>query len=1053
MQKVLAVLAAKVHPPRRAGGTLPRTRLIDALHEHVDCKLQLVVAPAGFGKTTLLVDFVHEAAFATCWATLDATDRDVAGFLETVVAALRRRFPTFGARTLAALHSAPDVERRTSALARLLAAEVEERVDAFTVLVLDDYHEVNDSVPVTQLVDELLRLLPDNLRLVLAGRTLPSLTVSRLIVAGQLFGLGEADLRFTSGELLTLLRRRGQAVGPEQAVALAEGAEGWIAGFLLSVPRLWDGLVGGMIAAGGGEGPLYDYLAAEAFDRQPPDVQRFLLATAVPATPDADLCAALLGPGNWLAMLDRVEGAGLFVTRLRTGRDAFRYHQLFRRFLQARLRRMDPAAYARLQAAAAVHLAGRGAWQEALTHFREGGQDAEAAALVARIAPELERTSRWRLLADAVAGLPPEGAAAYPALLLSGARAALLMGDLVRAEALSEAARAAGVRLGDRMLEAWGLAYLGSVRRLQGRTAEALVVLQRARSLAPTDEELLANIRRDAGQCLGVQGDFAGAAAELREALAYFDRTGATYEAARTEFPLGVALVKSGRIAEAIGRYESALSRWRRLGDTAMEAEMHNCLGCAYAYRGDYPRARAELQEALARARDDGYPLTQAATLHSLGEVLLAAGEIDDARAAFEQGLAIAQEIGELWMVTQLYDGLALTSALAGDLVRAEEHAHHAIALAQRQDSRYLEAVCSLTLGAVQSRTGRPEVLRTLQAATEALAAMEARREAARGQLWLAQAQHRAGATAAARHHLRTALCLAQDLGSDGIFDLHARWDPALFRGAVAEGIERLRLVAVLGCAGTTLPAVQPAPPAALPALAVRAFGPGTLLIDGTRDVDWGWDKSRELFFLLLHGGPRRQEQLLAALWPDSPPARAKSALHTAVYRLRRAVHPQVILLRGGAYRINEELVTWYDVREFERLLQAALVASGDEAAMLLQQAVDLCTAPFLADLDAEWCVEERERLERRHLVALEHLSDAHAAAGRPRESIAAAERLLALDPLREDVHARIIRAYLRLGDRGAARRQLERCTSTLRDELGILPGPELQALGKRIGA
>src|SRR5215208_1957174 len=348
MRGITTVLDAKIQIPRQPPGLLPRQRLVDALHDHVDCKLQYVIAPAGFGKTTLLAEFVHEAALPVCWATLDPGDRDTATFVETVVAAVRGVVPRFGARTLAALHGAPDLDARASALARLFLSEFQQQSDALTLLVLDDYHEVESGGPVTQFMNELLRLLPDNLRVVVAGRSLPDLTISRLLVERQVFGLGEADLRFTAAELATLLRRSGHNVTAEQATALADWAEGWIAGFLLSVPQLWEGLVAGMIAGSSGESPLYTYLAAEAFDRQPLDVQRFLLNTSVPETFDMELATCLLGQGDWPGMVDRIERAGLFLTRLPSARGTFRYHQLFRAFLQARLRAGAAGEFARL---------------------------------------------------------------------------------------------------------------------------------------------------------------------------------------------------------------------------------------------------------------------------------------------------------------------------------------------------------------------------------------------------------------------------------------------------------------------------------------------------------------------------------------------------------------------------------------------------------------------------------------------------------------------------------------------------------------------------------
>ena len=1052
MTRTSPFLAGKIQIPRHAEGTLLRTRLLNALHEHVDRKLQFIIAPAGFGKTTLLVDFVHDAAFAPCWITLDSTDRDLGSFVENVIAAIGTVRPTFGSQTLAMVHGSPELDGRPVLLAHRFVSDIENQLDGLTVLVLDDFHQVDESGPVTQFLNEVLRLLPDVLRIVIASRTIPKLTISRLIVERQVFGLGEADLRFSTGELLTLLRRRGHDITTEQSAALAHGAEGWVAGFLLSVPQLWEGLVGGLIASRGSEGPLYDYLATEAFDRQPPDIQRFLLTTSVLETATSGLVTALFGSDDWLTLLDRVEGAGLFVTRLPGEDGAFRYHQLFRKFLQDRLRRLDADDYARLHAIAAAELTATGAWSAALAHLREAGREHEAAALLARIAPDLERMSRWQMLSDAVADIPIEHLSAYPSLLLSGAQAALHTGNLGRAETL--ALTVCDIPGGEDSPKqtARGLVHLGYTRRLQGRTADALQVFDRALQLARGDEELQAIIRRHVGKCLGVQGDFAGAAEALRQSLVYFDRIGATYDAAQSEFGLGVALAKSGHLGEAIARYESALNRWRQLNDPIMEAELLNCLGCANGYRGEYGVAKAQLQEALGLVGDGGSPITQAAALHSLGEILLTMGEISAARATFEQALAVGQECGELWITTQTYNALSLTAAFVGDLRRAEEQAHHAVSLAERQQSRYLQAACSVTLATVQTRMGKPGRLSALQSGIEALTDMHALREAAQARVWLAHAQFRAGAVDEAQDSIREALRAADELGADSVLDLPARWDISLIEYCCAHDVERERLGALLDRIAVPIRAAPPPAPVSLPALSVHGFGLGSAVLDGATEVVWKWDKTRELFFLLLHDGARRREQLIGLLWPDLSPAKSRAALHTAVYRLRRAIHPDVIVLRDGVYRLNIEMIVSYDVRSFEQLLKKATNRDEADTVALLQQAVDLFKGRFLEDLDTEWCSIERTRLERDYLNALERLVDAYATSGETRLSIDVAGRIVAADPLREDIHARIVRSYLRLGDHAAARRQLERSLELLQRDLGMPPGPDLQALCNRFG-
>ncbi len=434
--------------------------------------------------------------------------------------------------------------------------------------------------------------------------------------------------------------------------------------------------------------------------------------------------------------------------------------------------------------------------------------------------------------------------------------------------------------------------------------------------------------------------------------------------------------------------------------------------------------------------------------------MLLAQGDIEGARHAFERGLTLTQELGELWAVTQLAEGMALALALAGDDARAEEYAHRAVALARRQESSYLEARCTATLGALQARAGRRQGVETLRQAASALERAGARRDLVRARLWLAQALYRWGARDEAFHCLRAALALAEELGTDAALPFHARWDESLFRAAAQEGDEIApRLAAALARVAQAVPRTAKAPAPELPALTVHAFGPGSVTVEGAGELEWGWEKSRQLFFYLLAHGPRRQEQIAAALWPEASPLRARSALYDAVFRLRRCLHPQAVSRGDGIYRLNQELITFYDVRAFERALLAAEQARPADAIAHLEEAVALYRGPYLDGTDAEWCLDERRRWERRYLEALERLATLYAAAGQPRACLATAARLLALDPLREDIHALVIRAHLRLGDRAAALRHFEQVAALLRAELGVEPGPELRALLRHIRA
>src|SRR5262249_35723434 len=235
-------------------------------------------------------------------------------------------------------------------------------------------------------------------------------------------------------------------------------------------------------------------------------------------------------------------------------------------------------------------------------------------------------------------------------------------------------------------------------------------------------------------------------------------------------------------------------------------------------------------------------------------------------------------------------DGLALALAQQPDFERAEECAHQAVVTAQRREHRLLEAMATLTVGAIQFLRGRAEALATLSQATEALTGMQAGWQMTRAHTWLAQAHFRLGTESAAFDHLRMALQVAETIGSDATFDLHVRWDAGLFQAARAAGVEAQRMQSLLARVADT-PFTPVATQTVRPRLVeAYGFGLGTVAIDGSNMAVWRRDKSRELLFVLLNRGAQRYDQLIEALWPDAPPARAHASLHTVVSHLRHAV-------------------------------------------------------------------------------------------------------------------------------------------------------------------
>jgi DNA-binding SARP family transcriptional activator len=236
------------------------------------------------------------------------------------------------------------------------------------------------------------------------------------------------------------------------------------------------------------------------------------------------------------------------------------------------------------------------------------------------------------------------------------------------------------------------------------------------------------------------------------------------------------------------------------------------------------------------------------------------------------------------------------------------------------------------------------------------------------------------------------------------------------------------------------------------PALRIYALGQPEVEVDG-QSAQWPVARSRDLFFFLLQDRQGlTKEKIGTIFWPDHDPSRLDSAFRSTLYRLRRVVSRDSVLFEEGLYRFNPAVDYWFDVEAFDRLLdQAEREAAPEASTILLEQALDLYRGDYLEGIYADWCALERERLRGRYLGALETLAGSYAAQRKLRRAIEGYQRLLGEDPFREAAHRELMRCYYRAGDRAAAIQQYQTCASMLRDELGLSPSAETEALYRQI--
>jgi LuxR family transcriptional regulator, maltose regulon positive regulatory protein len=631
------LLATKLHVPRRRRGSVPRRRLDALLDRGDEAALTLVSAPAGFGKTTLLTQWLagSPGGRATAWLSLDQRDSDPALFWTYLLAALESAADGLGAAARSLLESRAPVDDVLAVLVNDLAA-----VPGELVLVLDDYHVV-EGPAVHAGVAFLLEHLPPQVHLVIATRADPPLPLARLRARGDLVEVRAADLRFTPEETATYL---GEAMGlslPAEAVgALAGRTEGWIAALQLAALSMQgrDDVAGFVAGFAGDDRYVVDYLVEEVLSRQPDEVRDFLLRTSVLSRLSGPLCDAVVGRDGSGAVLEALDRGNLFVVPLDDARRWYRYHHLFADVLRARLLEELPAEVAGLHRRASAWYERAGEAAEAIRHAVAGGDPQRAADLLELAVPAMRRDRQEVTLRHWLELLPDDVVRQRPHLSVVHAGVRLAQGDLDGVEELLRDAErgldAPGERGQDRLLRCEIAVHRAGQARMTGDLAGTLAHARRVLDLAAEDDHL------PRGSAAGLLGLAHWSAGELAEAHRWWVLSRAALEAAgHAADTLGAALALAGietaqgRLDDARATYERGLATARRGDDRPLRgaADMHVGLGELSAERGDLEAARRHLSASAELGEHAGLPQNRYRRRVATARVLQADGDLDGA--------------------------------------------------------------------------------------------------------------------------------------------------------------------------------------------------------------------------------------------------------------------------------------------------------------------------------------------------------------------------------------------------------------------------------------
>ncbi len=1068
------IIRTKITPPRPPARVLHREGLIKALDDVSSYRLALLQANAGYGKSTALTTLA-QGSKPVIWYQITEDDNDLFVFLLHLLHATQLALPQIEKLPIPLLEGwdniqdpLPIVEIIHQYLNALSGSLTEP-----TILVLDDVHLVADIPEIAHALDRLIGLAPSNLTMLLSSRlpiTLPNLT--RWQARGDVLTIDHNLLKFTRDEISALFSQQYEHKLTETDVdTLTRLTEGWAIALKLAWQSLRSGAVTSiedvMNISGKSLSSLFEVLTHEVMQRQPEDIQDFLLLSATLRVMTPQACDALRGSSDSATILDHLRQHELFVVDL--GDEGLRYHRIFHRYLRGQT---DAEQCRTWHQRAAQYFRENEDFDSAIYHLFLAKDENQAGALLNTYGTRLLAMGRLDTLAAYLDSLAPETLHQHPALLS-------YLGDLARLHSRFQEALG-WYRQAEALCRERGLTD-GLGRSLRGQARVYLDTVSPSRA-----EELLQ-------QALRISDGTADreAQARLYQLLAENKLNAGKVEEAENLRQQAEALMREGpedsqlliRVLLRTGRLAEAKAQLEALAETEHHEPVHTprahretqlLLSIIYAMQGDAERAYQSAIEGIQRGEEFNSPFVTAVGHMRLGHALILLAETKQfsrSREQFEKANELSRSLAIPRLRVEACWGLCRTYGYQGNLADARRVAQEGIELANFAGDEWNASLVRLTMGATLILAGNyDEAVDWLSQAVRGFRECSDPFGANASRLWLCLGWHRRGDLERLLQTLPEVLAACRQRAYDYLFSRPTLLGLPDERLAVPllilareykmEGSYPEKLLHTIG-----LPGIR-----SHPGYKLRVYTLGSFQTwRGDEEIPhngWRREKTRQLFQILLTNRqiPLNRELLCEHLWPGIDPETSGRNFKVALSTLYNVLEPgrepgsesAYIVREGTTYSLRPEADIWLDAEQFSSTVRQAEQVLSDNhqeaATELMETALELYRGEYLPDARYEtWAAAEREHLSVLYLRTADQYCEISLKHNNVENVINLCQQILSYDNCWERAYRHLMLAYDQLGDHGQVARTYQRCLETLNEELEVRPSPETEQLYHRL--